>query len=208
MRTLNRELGVSHNLLHQRYGSKQAIWYAAVDRGFGGLADQLGAHHDPRDQLRAFVGYSARRPDLLRIMQQEGGAPSERLTYLLDTCVRPIADALAPAYAALVATGHARAVPAEAFYYLVISGGGAKHALHGMTRQLFGADTWTRTAWTATPTRWPTCCSAGWYRRPRLTAGPAGGRGRLMAVGTPDPTSRNIVFVVRCQGVVEGKRER
>ncbi|MDT7670530.1 MAG: TetR/AcrR family transcriptional regulator, partial [Pseudonocardiales bacterium] len=34
VRTLNRELGVSHNLLHQRFGSKEAIWYAAVDWGF------------------------------------------------------------------------------------------------------------------------------------------------------------------------------
>ena len=32
---LSRELGVSHNLLHQRFGSKLALWHAAVDWGFG-----------------------------------------------------------------------------------------------------------------------------------------------------------------------------
>ena len=31
LRTLNRELGASHNLLHGRFGSKEALWYAAVD---------------------------------------------------------------------------------------------------------------------------------------------------------------------------------
>src|SRR6201993_5559380 len=31
LRTLNRELGASHNLLHGRFGSKEALWYATVD---------------------------------------------------------------------------------------------------------------------------------------------------------------------------------
>ncbi len=39
VRTLNRELGVSHNLLHQRYGSKDAVWRAAVNWGFGRLVE-------------------------------------------------------------------------------------------------------------------------------------------------------------------------
>jgi hypothetical protein len=42
-----------------RYGSKEAIWYAAVDWGFGRLAGQLverlDPHADPGTQLRAFV---------------------------------------------------------------------------------------------------------------------------------------------------------
>ena len=31
VRTLNRELGVSHNLIYQRFGSKDDLWRAAVD---------------------------------------------------------------------------------------------------------------------------------------------------------------------------------
>jgi AcrR family transcriptional regulator len=38
MRDLCRRLGVSHNLLHQRFGSKDRLWYAAVDHGFKALA--------------------------------------------------------------------------------------------------------------------------------------------------------------------------
>jgi AcrR family transcriptional regulator len=147
VRTLNRELGVSHNLLHQRYGSKEAIWYAAVDWGFGRLASHLGEHldihGDPSTQLRAFVrefvAFSARHPDLLRVVHQEGSSPSRRLSYLLDTYVRPIIAALAPTYFTLVESGQARPIPPEAFYYLVTSGGGAKYALGGMTRELFGS---------------------------------------------------------------------
>ncbi|MDT7667249.1 MAG: TetR/AcrR family transcriptional regulator [Pseudonocardiales bacterium] len=149
VRTLNRELGVSHNLLHQRYGSKEAIWYAAVDWGFGllagRLAEHLDPHRDPGAQLRVFVrefvAFSARHPDLLRVVHQEGSAPSRRLSYLLDTYVRPIITTLAPTYFELVESGRARPIPPEAFYYLVTSGGGAKYALDSMTRELFGATT-------------------------------------------------------------------
>lgn len=41
MRDLCRRLGVSHNLLHQRFGSKDRLWYTAVDHGFSALATDL-----------------------------------------------------------------------------------------------------------------------------------------------------------------------
>src|SRR5437762_5117896 len=47
VRTLNRELGVSHNLIHQRFGSKQGLWYAAVDRAFSQQVTQLATVFDP-----------------------------------------------------------------------------------------------------------------------------------------------------------------
>jgi hypothetical protein len=31
LRTLNRELGASHNLLNGRFGSKEGLWYATID---------------------------------------------------------------------------------------------------------------------------------------------------------------------------------
>ena len=59
VRTLSRDLGVSHNLLHQRFGSKTAIWRAAVDWGFGGLVRELEAadqeHAEPLQRLRSFI---------------------------------------------------------------------------------------------------------------------------------------------------------
>src|ERR1700680_3166094 len=47
VRTLNRELGVSHNLIHQRFGSKQGLWYAAVYRAFGQQVTELATGFDP-----------------------------------------------------------------------------------------------------------------------------------------------------------------
>jgi TetR/AcrR family transcriptional regulator len=145
VRTLNRELGVSHNLLHQRFGSKEAIWYAAVDWGFGGLVGELTVaddeHADPLDRLRAFirafVGFSARNPDVLRVANAEGGQPGERLEYLLATYVTPTISAIAPVFAQLVAAGRIKDVPGEAFYYLLTSGAGAMYSNDAMTRLLF-----------------------------------------------------------------------
>src|SRR5271165_3763713 len=74
---IGRELGVSHNLLHQRFGSKDGLWHAAVDWGFGDMAHELASAFDPTltdplDQmrlvLRRFLAVSAQRPELLGLM--------------------------------------------------------------------------------------------------------------------------------------------
>src|SRR5262249_16079213 len=44
---LNRELGVSHNLMHRRFGSKEALWYATVDWAFGQIASEMSADKEP-----------------------------------------------------------------------------------------------------------------------------------------------------------------
>src|SRR3982074_198795 len=86
VRTLNRELGVSHNLIHQRFGSKQGLWYAAVDRAVGQQVTELAPAFappipDPLAQLnpaiRRFVRYNAERPELLGLMNIEGRVDSE-----------------------------------------------------------------------------------------------------------------------------------
>src|ERR1700730_15353318 len=65
VRPLNRELGVSHNLIHQRFGSKLGLWYAAVDRAFGRQVTELAAAFDPTladplDQLNHTIRHVVR----------------------------------------------------------------------------------------------------------------------------------------------------
>src|ERR1700704_6282652 len=102
VRTLNRELGVSHNLIHQRFGSKLGLWYAAVDRAYGQQVAELSSAFDPTltdplDQLnhaiRRFGHYNAERPELLGLMNIEGRVDSERLDYIYEHYIAP---ALAP----------------------------------------------------------------------------------------------------------------
>src|SRR4030081_1468341 len=98
VRTLNRELGVSHNLIHQRFGSKKALWYAAVDRAFGQQTTELATWFDPTltdplDQLnhaiRRFVHYNAEHPELLGLMNIEGRVDSERLGEIYVNLISP-----------------------------------------------------------------------------------------------------------------------
>jgi AcrR family transcriptional regulator len=146
VRTLNRELGVSHNLLHQRFGSKLGLWYAAVEWGFGRLTEELGraisGSGDPLEQLRrfilTFVEFSARHPDLQRLVIQEGGSPSERLTHLLDRYVRPTIAALTPSLQRLARSRRIRSVPPEVIYNLMTSAG-TNYSSDALTRELFGS---------------------------------------------------------------------
>ncbi|MFD7169101.1 TetR/AcrR family transcriptional regulator [Streptomyces violascens] len=145
IRTLNRELGVSHNLLHQRFGSKEAVWRAAVDWGFGHLVAELLNTDDestvPLARLhsfvRTFVGFSSRHPDLQRLMNIEGTTSSDRLEYITDTYVEPIISRFLPLRDELVERGEIRPVPPEVIFHLITSGGGAMFASRGMTERLF-----------------------------------------------------------------------
>ena len=146
VRTLSRELGVSHNLLHQRFGSKWAIWRAAVDWGFGGLVRELEAadreHIDALQRLRAFirtfVKVSAHRPELLRIVDGEATLASERLDYLCATYILPMAARFRPLWEQLIAEARIRPIPPETIYYMITSGGAALYASDAMTTRLFG----------------------------------------------------------------------
>lgn len=148
MRTLNRELGVSHNLLHQRFGSKDALWYAAVEWGFGGLVDELtradDEHAEPLERFRAFVRtfvhFSARYPDLHRLVNGEAAVAGERLDHLCVEYVEPVLARVVPYYAELVASGRIRDVPPPTLYYLITSGGAALYSSEALTRRLFSPD--------------------------------------------------------------------
>ncbi|MCU1639965.1 MAG: TetR family transcriptional regulator [Nocardia sp.] len=147
LRTLARELGVSHNLLHQRYGSKAGMWFACVDWGFGGLVERLDdivtADGSDRDRLHAFLFtfalFSARNPDLHRLVNIESSAPSDRLNYLCDNYARPTADRILPLYTRAVERNELRAVPIESLYYLITSGVGAMYSGNALTDRLFGS---------------------------------------------------------------------
>jgi len=148
VRELNKELGVSHNALHQRFGSKEAVWYAAVDWGFGGLVSALLAADDPsadglarlRSFVRAFVLYQARNPDLQRVINGEAGAGGARLEHLLSKFVRPVLEWFEPLVTQLVVDGRVRAVPPELLYTMITAGGGTLFSNVAATRYLFGEE--------------------------------------------------------------------
>lgn len=138
LRTLNRELGVSHNLIYQRFGSKDELWRAAVDYGFGRLMRQLQGLFDPTltdplEQLRLavyrFVVYSADHPELVALMNIEGRQDTDRLAYIYDTYIEPILKDVARLLVHLADQGVIRPIPLRTFFFLLAHGGTAPHAL-------------------------------------------------------------------------------
>jgi TetR/AcrR family transcriptional regulator len=117
VREIVRQLGVSHNRIPQRFGSKERPWYAAVDRGFGLLLNDLMAvlEDPPPDDLsrrRAmvvrFVEANAARPALLRIINHEAGVGGPRLNYLFDRYIEPVRQFGEKILAQLHAAGQVR----------------------------------------------------------------------------------------------------
>jgi AcrR family transcriptional regulator len=103
-REIARRAGVALAALPYHFETKEALWRAAADRIFGRLAERFAeplraartapGSEGPRRLLREFVRFAAEHPELHRFMLQEGTGPSARLSWLVDTHVRPLYDAV------------------------------------------------------------------------------------------------------------------
>jgi TetR/AcrR family transcriptional regulator len=149
VRTLNRELGVSHNLIHQRFGSKDGLWYAAVDRAFSQQVTELATAFDPTladplDQLnyaiRRFVHYSAERPELLGLMNIEARVDSERLDYIYDKYIAPALAPLGRLLGYLRESGRIRPISLRALFFLIAHGAVAPFTLAPLARRFDSTD--------------------------------------------------------------------
>jgi TetR/AcrR family transcriptional regulator len=149
IRTLNRQLGVSHNLIHQRFGSKEGLWRAAVDHGFSAIVNDPDAAFDPtltdplsqlRTAIRRFIVFSAHHPELLALMNVEAGLDTERLDYLYDTYVERALAPLKRLLEYLAAEGRIRPVSVRTLNFLVAHGGAAPFTLHPFARRFGGPD--------------------------------------------------------------------
>jgi AcrR family transcriptional regulator len=97
VRELNRQIGVSHNLVHHYFGSKDALWRAAIDFGLSRANDawrleDLGPLSDLEKMkvgLRRFLEVVARAPAIQRIMEREGAVGGPRLDYIAERYIVP-----------------------------------------------------------------------------------------------------------------------
>jgi TetR/AcrR family transcriptional regulator len=144
LRTVNDQLGVSRNLLYQRFGSKANLWRAVVDWAFDPfLAYLAGADDesaDPMERLRTFIRcfieYSATRPYLGSLATLEGAAPTDRLDYLYDNYIGPVRSRVLPMLEQLLAAGRMKPIPSEVLFFLITSGGTAPFGQAGMAARM------------------------------------------------------------------------
>jgi TetR/AcrR family transcriptional regulator len=138
IRTINRALGVSHNLILQRCGTKEDLWRAAVDYGFGGLVEQMQGVFDPtvtepleqlRLAIRQFLVYLAAHPELLALMNTEASQDTERLRYICSNYIQPSQAQIVRLLRYLGDEGTIRPIPHGIFFLLVTHGGAAPFTL-------------------------------------------------------------------------------
>ena len=149
MRDLCRRLGVSHNLLHQRFGSKDRLWHAAVDHGFRALAwdlvveSEASEYDDDLERLRflmiRWLEITAGSPALAKIINQEATTGGPRLDYMFDRYIWPVTRTVRRFLAKLEREGRVRHLDAGTWHFLVVHGAGGPLALRALAERFGGA---------------------------------------------------------------------
>lgn len=105
VRELTRQLGISHNLVHHHFGSKEELWRAAIDHGVASTADEWSevlsqSVGSPRSRevlrqvLESAIELLTKRPEVARIVTDESARPGPRLDYLYETYIGPMVEIL------------------------------------------------------------------------------------------------------------------
>lgn len=140
IRSLGRDLGLSHGALNQRFGSKDKLFDAAVDHGFGQLASSMADHlahmapggdDEVRDRIRSFILASAERPQIMRLMNTLGITSSARLDHVVERHISPLAAPLLQAVADR--RGRQPEVSSRALFFLVAHGAPAPFTLRALS---------------------------------------------------------------------------
>lgn len=128
-RQIAERAGVSQPSLNYHFRSKLELWEAAVDSLFADLGQVMGTRLDglrgvdnrTRAELavREFIEFSARRPQLHRIVMQESKSDSERMDWLVDRHIRSLYDGVVAQFEQLAADGEIPLIPAPFIYYLL-----------------------------------------------------------------------------------------
>ncbi len=149
-RDIAAQAGVTQPLLTYHFHSKEELWRAAVDS----LFDLLGQTMEQRanglrgvDEItsakllvREFITFSARTPQLHRIIMQESKADSSRMDYLVDRHVRPIYERTIELFESLARQGAVPNVPATHLYYILTGAGPTMFVLAPECRRLSSLD--------------------------------------------------------------------
>ncbi len=141
---------VAQPLLNYHFRSKEGLWQAAVDSLFDLLNQAMderasglrGVDEITRAKLivREFITFSARNPQLHRIIMQESKADRSRMDYLVDQHVRPIYERTIEIFESLSRLGAVPDVPAPHLYYILTGAGPTMFVLAPECRRLSSLD--------------------------------------------------------------------
>ena len=136
------------------FESKTALWTAAVDYLFGLLRDAVYGVLPAKlagvevselaaafaEGIRGFVRFAAEHPELNQIMMHEGTTPSERLTWLTETHIKPFFLGIRLAWQMLRDAGVAAPIDSDILYYVLIGAAALPYVNASEVRLLTGRD--------------------------------------------------------------------
>jgi TetR/AcrR family transcriptional regulator len=142
--------GVTQPLLNYHFHSKEELWRAAVDSLFGLLNRTLDERTtglrgvdevtSAKLRVREFVVFSARHPQLHRIIMQESKADGPRMDYLVERHVRPIYLRTIDLFESLARQGAVPPISPVHLYYIVTGAGPTMFVLAPECRRLSSLD--------------------------------------------------------------------
>jgi AcrR family transcriptional regulator len=153
-RTIASRVQAHQPQINYHFETKTALWMAAVDHLFGLLAKALDSVIPTKltgidvaalapafaEAIRRFVQFAAEHPELNQIMVHEGTAASDRLTWMTKTHVKPVFDAIRPAWQILRDVGVAAPIDSEILYYVLIGAASLPYVNASEVRLLTGQD--------------------------------------------------------------------
>jgi AcrR family transcriptional regulator len=132
VRHLNAQLGLSHETVRQRFGSKLELYFSAVDFGvarFSLLAEErarLPVASSDLEELRAlthsFITASMRRPELANLVNHDATTTNERLDYIFRVGFAPGTEIFADLFHRLIAQGVIHEVTVREYFFLIDAG--------------------------------------------------------------------------------------
>ena len=147
IRDIERRAGVNRGLVAHHFGSKEALWEAAVDAVMRDMADELRRYWDflglvseaerARILLRIYVHFISRHPEFFRIVLIEGREPSRRCEILTERYMRPLGEMFRSA------TGVPDDEPVidrAIWHFLMFGASSAIFGVPAHTKLLFGVD--------------------------------------------------------------------
>jgi TetR/AcrR family transcriptional regulator len=149
-REIAERAGVTQPLLNYHFSSKDELWRAAVDGLFAALTQAMSDRIEglrgvdelttARLLVREFIEFSARNPQLHRIITQECKVDGPRMDWLVDAHVRPMYEASTTLFSTLAAQGHVPDIPAAHLYYILTGAAPTMFVLAPECRRLSGLD--------------------------------------------------------------------
>jgi TetR/AcrR family transcriptional regulator len=150
LRAIAQRAGVTQPLLHYHYRSKDELWRAAVDSLFAELRHAMAersnglrgvdARTAAKLRVREFITFSARHPQLHRIITQESKSDGTRMEYLVERHVRPLYLNTVELFERLTRDGLLPPIAPPHLYYILTGAGPTMFVLGPECERLSGLD--------------------------------------------------------------------